>query len=202
MKSDKLTLLKKVIEHKLSSFDFDGEIKNYENRLKKVTQTPADEYSHSGNIEYGIRNILDVATGLSHPIGYLVSQRSTYKQILELLEKKESDLQEILELEPKPVSDKENRESIFDKLNLDKETTSTRKHFYDCKLTNEDWGVENCICPGAYIYRKYLSVGLTKEEAKLVSNYCDFGDAMEEQERIKAKKLYEKHKFLKINPPK
>lgn len=32
MNSDKLTLLKKVIEHKLSSFDFDKEIKNHQLR--------------------------------------------------------------------------------------------------------------------------------------------------------------------------
>jgi hypothetical protein len=199
MNSDKLTLLKKVLEHKLSSFNFDEEIKNHQKRLDKVLQTPADEYSLSGNIEYGIRNILDVATGLSHPIGYLVSQRVAYRQILDLLEKEENELQEILS--PKPDSDNGKKESIIDKIFSEAEkSTSPKKHFYDCKLTNEDWGVEGCICPGAYIYRKYLSVGLSRKDAKLVSNYCEFGDVMEEQDRIKAKELYEKHKFLKINP--
>ncbi len=134
MNSDKLTLLKKIIKYKLSSFDFDGEIENYEKRLRKVIQTPADEYSHSGNIEYGIRNILDVATGLSHSIGYLVSQRTAYRQILDLLEKEESELQEILS--PKSENDNENEGSIINKIFSEAEKgTSSKKHFYDCELT-------------------------------------------------------------------
>ena len=77
---------------------------------------------------------------------------------------------------------------------------SDQKHFFDCELTDEDWGSENCICPGAYIYRKYLSIGLSEEEAKLISYYTELKDLMLDKDGlVKAKELYEKHKFLNVS---
>ncbi len=194
MNSNKLTQLKKVIEYKLSSFDFDGEIKKYEKQLTKIYQTPADEYSNSGNIEHGIINILEVAIGVNHPIGYLVGQRRTYQEILELFKKSKNELEKILN--PPSYKDEDFEDFIKNLESSDKEPV--KKHFFDCKLTDEEWGSENCICPGAYVYRKYLSIGLSEEEAKLIFTYSQIGNTMGE-EYEKAKQLYEKHKFLKIN---
>lgn len=194
MNSDKLTSLKRVLEHKLSILDFEEKIAKYDRQLGKILQTPADEYSNSGNIEYGIDNILDAASAVNYPLGYLRSKRDTYKEILELFEKEEKELESIL----KPLPKQDNFDDLLlDGLDLSDEKPS-EKHFFDCKLTDEDWGVEGCICPGAYVYRKYLSIGLREEDARLISNYVDFGSVMEEQERIIAEKLYEQHKFLNV----
>ncbi|QTD39037.1 hypothetical protein JL193_07250 [Polaribacter batillariae] len=59
MNSNKLTLIKKIIEQQLDSFDFDKEIERNQKILTELRETPADEYSLSGNIEYGITNRLD-----------------------------------------------------------------------------------------------------------------------------------------------
>ncbi|GAA4275761.1 hypothetical protein [Aquimarina mytili] len=194
MNSNKLTYLKKVIEYKLSSFDFDKQIEVYDRQLGKILGTPADEYSSSGNIQYGIDNILDALGNVNYPLGYIRSKRDTYKEILELFEKEEKELETILH----PLHKKDNPDThLLDGMDLSEEEPS-EKHFYDCKLTDEDWGAKGCICPGAYVYRKYLSIGLSEEEAKLISDYVEFGSVMEEQKRIKAEKIYEKHKFLNV----
>ncbi len=198
MSLDKLNYIKKVIEKRLSDFDFDGEIKKFEKQQTKIINTPADEYSFSGNIEHGIKNILEVAKGTGHPIGYLNAQKNTYKEILELLEKKESELDAMLS--PKPKRKDKHTENVIDRIFLEAKNSPPRKHFFDCKLTNEEWASEGCICPGAYIYRKYLSIGLSEEEAKLIFTYCEIGDIMGDDYE-KAKQLYEKHRFLKINSP-
>ena len=197
MNSNKLTYLKKVIEHKLSSFDFDRQIAVYERELGKIIHTPVDEYSNSGNIEYGIDNILDAAGNVNYPLGYMRSKKDTYQEILELFEKGEKELENILTSYFKKDDLDDYLLDIDDLDSSDEEPLG--KHLYDCKLTNEDWGVEGCTCPGAYVYRKYLSIGLNEEEAKLISDYVEFGSVMEEQKRIKAKKLYEEYKFLNIN---
>ncbi|MEW7277866.1 hypothetical protein ABW636_04670 [Aquimarina sp. 2201CG1-2-11] len=194
MNSDKLTSLKRVLEHKLSTLDFEEKIARYNRQLGKILQTPADEYSNSGNIEYGIENILDAASAVNYPLGYLRSKRDTYEEILELFGKEEKELESILI--PLPKQDQLD-DILLDGLGLPDEEPS-EKHFFNCKLTHEYWGAEGCSCPGAYVYRKYLSIGLSEEEAKLISNYVDFGSVMEEEERIKAEKLYEQHKFLNV----
>ncbi|MDH7448409.1 hypothetical protein [Aquimarina sp. 2201CG14-23] len=194
MNSDKLTYLKRVLEHKLSILDFEEKITKYDRQLGKILQTPADEYSNSGNIEYGIDNILDAVSAVNYPLGYLRSKRDTYQEILELFEKEEKELESILI----PLPNQDNLDDLLlDGLDLLDEEPS-EKHFFDCKLTDEDWGAEGCACPGAYVYRKYLSIGLSEEDAKLISNYVDFGSVMEEQERTKAEELYQHHKFLNI----
>ncbi|WP_271784181.1 hypothetical protein [Aquimarina algiphila] len=199
MSLDKLSYIKKVIEKKLSDFDFDGEIKKFEEQQTKIINTPADEYSFSGNIEHGIRNILEVVTGTGHPIGYLTAQKNTFKEILELLEKEETELKAMLS--PKSKRKDKHTKSVIDKIFSEAKNNPPKKHFFDCKLTDEEWGSENCICPGAYIYRKYRSIGLSEEEARLIFTYCEIGDIMGE-DYDKAKALYEKHRFLKINVPK
>jgi hypothetical protein len=196
MSLEKLSYIKKIIEKKLSDFDFDREIKKFEEQQTKIMSTPADEYSVSGNIEYGIRNIMEVATGISHPIGYLTAQKNTFKEILKLLEKEESELKAMLF--PKPKRKEKHTESVIDRIFSDAKNSPPKKHFFDCKLTDEEWASEGCICPGAYVYRKYLSIGLSEEEAKLIFTYCEIGDIMG-QDYEKAKQLYEKHRFLKIN---
>lgn len=197
MNTNKLTYLKKVIEHKLSNFDFDRQIGVYERELGKILHTPVDEYSNSGNIEYGIDNILDAVGNVNYPLGYMRSKKDTYKEILELFEKDEKELENILTPHPKH----DNLEDLLlDGLDLSDEEPS-EKHSPDCKLSDEDWGAKDCTCPGAYVYRKYLSIGLSEDEAKLISDYVEFGSVMEEQKRIKAEKLYEEYKFLNIKIP-
>ncbi|GAB1858227.1 hypothetical protein MHTCC0001_30640 [Flavobacteriaceae bacterium MHTCC 0001] len=197
MSLKKLEYLKAIIEKELSNFDYDREIEKFREQEKRIIETPADEYSFTGNIEHGITNLVNAASGSSHPVGYLTGQKKTYESILELLKKGETELEKMLLV--KPNKNKNNRDSIIDEIfSKAKNEPSNRKHFYDCKLTDEEWGSENCVCPGAYVYKKYLSIGLSKEEAKLISTYTEIGDIMgEDYERAKA--LYEKYKFLKIN---
>lgn len=45
-----------------------------------------------------------------------------------------------------------------------------------------------------------MSIGLSEEEAKLISDYRELGDLMEAKERYaKGKTLYEKYKFLNVS---
>ncbi|MDY8134690.1 hypothetical protein [Aquimarina sp. 2201CG5-10] len=139
---------------------------------------------------------LDAVGNVNYPLGYMRSKKDIYKEILELFEKEEKELENLLTVYS-------NQDDLDDHLlNMDDLDSSDEepleKHLDNCKLTNEDWGVEVCTCPGVYVYRKYLSIGLSEEEAKLISDYVEFGSVMEEQKRIKAEKLYEKHKFLNL----
>ncbi|QMU66075.1 MAG: hypothetical protein GKR88_18540 [Flavobacteriaceae bacterium] len=197
MASDKLTLIKKIIEQQLDSFDFNKEIDRNEKMLSDLRETPADEYSLSGNIEYGIINLLSSATGVTHPIGYLTAKKGALKEFLDLLDKDTHQLEEILNPVPQE-KDSSWKDDFLER--LETKDKSEKKHFFDCTLTDEDWGSENCICPGAYIYRKYLSIGLSEEEAKLISDYRELDDLMEDKEKFaKGKTLYEKHKFLNVS---
>jgi len=197
MNSDKLSLIKKILEKQLDSFDFDKEIQRNEDLLSSLKETPADEYSFSGNIKYGITNLLNTATTATHPIGYLTAKKSTLKELINLLDKDVDELETILNHKP-PKSD---TSALRDKFmeQLSSEDRPKKKHFFDCELTDEDWGSENCVCPGAYIYRKYLNIGLSEEEAKLISDYTQLDDLMEDKERFaRGKALHEKHKFLNV----
>jgi len=194
MNSNKLILIKKIIEQELTSFDFNKEIEKNELMLSNLRETPADEYSLSGNIQYGIENIFEAVTGVTYPIGYLNAKKQTLEELLNLLDNTTEQLESIIN----PVSLKEDstwKDNFLEKLGT--KSKSKKKHFFDCTLTNEDWGSKNCICPGAYIYRKYLNIGLSEKEAKLISDYREFGDLMEDKEEcVKGKELYQKHKFL------
>ena len=194
MNSDKLNLIKKIIGQQLSSFDFDKEINDYQVMLSDIRSTPADEFSLSGNIEYGISNLLESATGVSHTIGFLTAKKTILEELLNLINEDINGLNEIL----KPNTEEEDS-SWKDRFleNIKTKKDSNKKHFFDCTLTDEDWGSENCICPGAYIYRKYLSIGLSDNEARLISDYTELGNLMEDKERLaKGKALYEKHRFF------
>lgn len=72
MGSEKLQLIKKVIQQQLDTIGFDKEIARNQKMLDDLLETPADECVFSGNIEHGITNLLSTATGVTHPIGYLV----------------------------------------------------------------------------------------------------------------------------------
>lgn len=195
MEANKLNLIKQLIEKKIADLDVENFIKPYERQLVKILNTPADEYSISGNLETGIKNLLEAARNIEYIIGYQYSKQHTYAEILKLFELGEDQLNTKLN-PPKAI---EKTWSILDGKDLS-EAKSTRKHFGACTLIDEDWGSDNCICPGAYIYRKYLSIGLSKEEAQLIVKYFELGDTMKE-DYDKAKELYEKQRFLKIKAP-
>jgi len=199
MEPDNINLIKKVIAKELNSFDFNKEIQKHEESLSKLQETPADEYSFSGNIEYGIANLLNTATTISHPIGYLTAKKSSLIKMLELLDKNEDELKSILNDKVPESESKSSKDDLINRLKSVK--PPKRKHFFECKLTNkEEWGSKNCVCPGAYIYRKYLSLGLTEIEAKLISDYTQLDDLMEDKERYKkGKALYNKYKFLNVS---
>lgn len=197
MNSDKLKLIKDILREQLESVDFDKEIARNQKMLNDIRTTPADEFSFSGNIEHGITNLLDAATTATHPIGYLTAKKIAIQEFLGLLEKDKNELKQILEPNIKE-SNSSFKHDFLEKLKSKEKTT--RKHFFECELTNEDWGSENCICPGSYIYKKYLSIGLSKEEAKLISDYREIGDLLENTSDLEnAKKLYIKHKFLNLS---
>lgn len=199
MNPDKLVLIKKLIERQLNSFDFDKEIEENQTILSNIIQTPADEYVFSGNIEHGITNLVDSATGVAHPIGFLTAKKSTLEEFLSILDMDTNQLQNLLNPAPRE-KDSSWKDNFLERLN--KKDRPKKNHFFDCTLTDEDWGSKNCICPGAYIYRKYLSIGLTEEEAKLISDYREFGDIISGKEQFeKGKKLYEKYKFLNTSYP-
>ncbi len=198
MNVDKLKLLKKIIEDKLTSIDFEKEIQRNQDILDDIQQTPADECVFSGNIEHGIINKLDTATGVTYPIAYLSARRDAYNEFLSLFDKNKDELEAILN--PPPREKDTTARDLFEKFLETKDDRPVKKHFYDCRLTDEDWGSEKCICPGAYIYKKYMSIGLSKEEAKLISDYKELGDLMEDKQRYAlGKELYEKHKFLNVS---
>lgn len=79
MDSGKLKLIKKTLEHELSSFDFDEEIGKHQTMLSDICKTPADEFSLSGNIEHGITNLVETATGVTHTIGFLTAKKECFK---------------------------------------------------------------------------------------------------------------------------
>ena len=197
MKSHKLHLIKKIIEQQLSSFEFDKEISKQQTTLLDVSETPADEFSLSGNIKYGITNLVEATTGLSHTIGFLYSKKSALEEFLKLLDKDEEELNTVLKPnKPEPVTSW--KDTLLTEFKTKPKTN--KLHFLDCPLTTEKWGSENCICPGAYIYRKYLSKGLSKAEARLISDYSELGHLMEDKDHFtRGKALYTKHKFLNIS---
>jgi len=198
MNPDKLALIKKLIERQLNSFDFDREIEKHQTMLSKIIQTPADEYVFSGNIEHGITNLVDSATGVVHPIGFLTAKKGTLEEFLSLLDMDTNQLQNLLNPIPREEDSSSWKDEFFER--LEKNDKPRRKHFFDCTLTDEDWGSKKCICPGAYIYKKYLSIGLSKEEAKLISDYRELDDLIEDKGRFaRGKELYEKHKFLNVS---
>lgn len=197
---DKLELIKKVIEKQLNTFDFDAEIDRNQKMLDYFRETPADECVFSGNIEHGIINLVSNATGVTYPMAYLSARKHALQDFLKLLDKEIKELED--DLKPIVHVEKESRftDDFLEKLKTRDGGKEQKKHFYDCKLTDEDWGSEHCICPGAYIYKKYLSIGLSKEEAKLISDYRELDDLMEDKEKYaKGKALYEKHKFLNVS---
>jgi len=195
MEKHKLTLINRLIKNKLLDQDIKNFIKPYEMQLAKIIKTPADEYSVSGNLEIGIRNLMEAVRNVEYIIGYQYSREHTYKEILKLFDLEEDQLN--AKLNPSKASEK--TWSILDGIDFS-EKKPTKKHSGECKLTDQDWGSENCICPGAYIYRKYLGIGLSKKEAKLIVEYSELGDLMIKSYDT-AKMLYEKHRFLKINTP-
>lgn len=197
MDNIKIELLKKIIAKQLADPSIDAMIQHQQEIHDSAINTPADEYSFSGNIAHGITNLTSVATGSIYPVAYLNSKKNTLQEILDLLNADINTLEKHLVPDSETETEDDWMKDLLDRLDV-KEGQPKKKHFFECKLTDGEWGDKDCICPGAYVYRKYLSIGLTKEDAKLIANYneCFFED---EGQIEKAKNLYEKHKFLKIN---